>query len=109
MGIGTGIVLIALGLILLYALEVDIPYVGDDALAWILILAGVVMGGSGNIAGAILGGTCTSPEDGNMTQCVGGLSEEGTAVAAGAIAAVVLVLQVTLIVLMTRRRRRPNS
>ena len=61
------------------------------------------------IAGAILGGTCTSPEDGNMTQCVGGLSEEGTAVAAGAIAAVVLVLQVTLIVLMTRRRRRPNS
>lgn len=60
------------------------------------------------IVSAILGGTCTPPEGGNMTQCVGGLSEEGTAVAAGVIAAVVLVLQVTLIVLMTRRRR-PNS
>lgn len=43
MGIGTGIVLIILGLILLYALEVDIPGVGDDALGWILVLGGLAV------------------------------------------------------------------
>lgn len=43
MGIGTGIVLIVLGLILLYALEVDIPGVGDDALGWILVLGGLAV------------------------------------------------------------------
>ena len=57
------------------------------------------------IVAAILGGTCTSREGGDATRCINGLPEEGTAVAAGLIAAAVLVLQVTLIILMTRRGR----
>ena len=43
MGIGLGIVLIVLGAIFLFALNVNIPYFTDDALGWILILAGVTL------------------------------------------------------------------
>ena len=42
MGIGTGILLIVLGAILLFALNLDIPFVTDDTLGVILLLAGVL-------------------------------------------------------------------
>ena len=42
MGIGIGIVLIVLGAILLFALNVDIPFFTDDTLGIILIVAGVL-------------------------------------------------------------------
>jgi uncharacterized membrane protein HdeD (DUF308 family) len=42
MGIGTGIVLVVLGLILvLGVVNVDISFIDDAALGWILLLAGV--------------------------------------------------------------------
>ncbi|MFW6599787.1 DUF6458 family protein [Propionibacteriaceae bacterium Y2011] len=40
-GIGIGIVLIVIGAILVFALQVDIPGIGDDTLGIILIVAGV--------------------------------------------------------------------
>ena len=42
MGIGTAIVLFAAGAILYWAVDVDIPYVEDDTLGSILILAGAL-------------------------------------------------------------------
>ncbi len=42
MGIGLGIVLIVLGAILLFALRINVPYVSDDTLGIILIVAGVL-------------------------------------------------------------------
>ncbi len=42
MGIGLGIVLIVIGAILLFALNVDMPFVSDDTLGIIFIVAGVV-------------------------------------------------------------------
>jgi uncharacterized membrane protein HdeD (DUF308 family) len=42
MGIGTGILLIVLGAILLFALNLDIPFVSDDTLGMILLVAGVL-------------------------------------------------------------------
>jgi hypothetical protein len=43
MGIGTGIVLGVLGLILLTGvIQVDVPFVEEYTLGWILVLAGVV-------------------------------------------------------------------
>jgi uncharacterized membrane protein HdeD (DUF308 family) len=42
MGIGTGIVLIVIGAILLFALNVNLPFVSDDTLGIILIVAGVL-------------------------------------------------------------------
>jgi uncharacterized membrane protein HdeD (DUF308 family) len=42
MGIGLGILLIVVGAIFLFALKVDIPYVTDNTLGIILIVAGVV-------------------------------------------------------------------
>lgn len=42
MYIGLGIVLIVLGAILAFALNIDIPGVGDDTLGYILMAAGVV-------------------------------------------------------------------
>lgn len=42
MGIGVGVVLLVLGLIFTFALQVDIPGLGDQALGWILIFGGVV-------------------------------------------------------------------
>ena len=42
MGIGTGIVLIVIGAILLFALDVNLPFVTDDTLGIILIVAGVL-------------------------------------------------------------------
>jgi uncharacterized membrane protein HdeD (DUF308 family) len=41
-GIGTGILLIVLGAILLFALNLDIPFVTDDTLGIILLVAGVL-------------------------------------------------------------------
>jgi uncharacterized membrane protein HdeD (DUF308 family) len=41
MGIGFGIVLVVIGAILLFAVNADFPYVSDDALGIILILAGL--------------------------------------------------------------------
>ena len=42
MGIGLGIVLIVVGAILLFALDVNLPFVSDDTLGIILIVAGVI-------------------------------------------------------------------
>ena len=42
MGIGTGIVLILIGLILLFAVNANLPYVSDDALGLILIVVGII-------------------------------------------------------------------
>ena len=41
MGIGLGILLIVIGAILLFALNLDLPFVSDDTLGIILLLAGV--------------------------------------------------------------------
>jgi uncharacterized membrane protein HdeD (DUF308 family) len=43
MGIGLGILLIVIGAILLFALNVNLPFVSDDTLGIILIVAGVLM------------------------------------------------------------------
>ena len=42
MGIGIGIVLIVIGAILLWAVQVDIPFVTDDTLGIILMVAGIL-------------------------------------------------------------------
>jgi uncharacterized membrane protein HdeD (DUF308 family) len=42
MGIGLGIVLLVLGAILLFALNVNIPFVSDDTLGIILMVAGAI-------------------------------------------------------------------
>ncbi|GAA3700270.1 hypothetical protein GCM10022204_16240 [Microlunatus aurantiacus] len=42
MGIGLGIFLIVVGAILLFALNVNIPYVSDDTLGIILLVAGAL-------------------------------------------------------------------
>ncbi|HKH56452.1 MAG TPA: DUF6458 family protein [Propionibacteriaceae bacterium] len=42
MGIGLGILLIVIGAIFLFALNLDIPFVSDDTLGIILLLAGVL-------------------------------------------------------------------
>ena len=42
MGIGVGIVLIVIGAIWLFALNVDLPFVADDTLGIILIVAGAL-------------------------------------------------------------------
>jgi uncharacterized membrane protein HdeD (DUF308 family) len=42
MGIGLGIVLIVVGAILLFALDANLPFVSDDTLGIILIVAGVL-------------------------------------------------------------------
>ena len=42
MYIGLGIFLIVVGAILVFALNIDIPGVGDDTLGWILIVAGAL-------------------------------------------------------------------
>lgn len=42
MGIGIGIVLIVVGAILLWALNVNLPFVSDDTLGIILIVAGIL-------------------------------------------------------------------
>jgi hypothetical protein len=41
MGIGTGIFLIAIGAALSFAINVDLPYVTDDALGLVLVFAGL--------------------------------------------------------------------
>jgi uncharacterized membrane protein HdeD (DUF308 family) len=42
MGVGVGVVLIVVGAILLWAVQVNIPFVSDDTLGIILIVAGVL-------------------------------------------------------------------
>lgn len=42
MSIGLGIVLIVIGAIFVFVLEVDVPGIEDNTLGWILILAGVL-------------------------------------------------------------------
>jgi hypothetical protein len=42
MGLGAGLLLLAAGAILTYAVDVDLPYVDDDALGSMLIAAGVL-------------------------------------------------------------------
>jgi hypothetical protein len=42
MGIGIGIVLIVIGAILLWAVQADLPFVSDDTLGIILIVAGIL-------------------------------------------------------------------
>ncbi len=43
MGYGLGIFLAAIGLIIIYAVEVDIPGIGQEALGWILVAAGAII------------------------------------------------------------------
>ena len=42
MGLGAGLVLLAAGAILTWAVDVDVPYVDDDALGSMLLAAGVL-------------------------------------------------------------------
>ena len=42
MGIGVGIVLIVIGAIMLFALNADLPFVSDDTLGIIFIVAGAL-------------------------------------------------------------------
>ena len=42
MYIGLGIVLIVIGAILAFALDIDLPGIEDDTLGWILIVAGIL-------------------------------------------------------------------
>ncbi len=42
MGIGVGILLFVVGAILLFALDVNLPFVSDDTLGIILLVAGVL-------------------------------------------------------------------
>ena len=42
MYIGLGIVLIVLGAILAFALDIDLPGIEDDTLGWILMIAGAL-------------------------------------------------------------------
>lgn len=42
MGIGIGVVLIVIGAVLLWAVQVNIPFVSDDTLGIILMVAGVL-------------------------------------------------------------------
>lgn len=42
MGIGIGIVLIVIGAVLLWALNVNLPFFSDDTLGVILIIAGIL-------------------------------------------------------------------
>lgn len=39
--LGLGVLLIVVGAIVMFVLQVDIPGLGDQALGWVLILAGV--------------------------------------------------------------------
>ena len=64
MGIGTGIFLIAIGAALSWAIDVDLPYVEDDAVGLILILAGIAVA----VVSAIL--TTDHPEAGVGTGIV---------------------------------------
>ncbi|WP_020579887.1 hypothetical protein [Actinopolymorpha alba] len=43
MGVGTGIFLIAAGAILSWAVDIDLPYIDDDALGLILVLVGIAI------------------------------------------------------------------
>jgi hypothetical protein len=52
MGVGAGIGLIAVGAILSWAVEVDLPFVDDDALGSILLLAGAILLAVGLVAQA---------------------------------------------------------
>lgn len=42
MGLGLGIFLLVVGLIFLFALDFDIAGIDDNALGWILVLAGIL-------------------------------------------------------------------
>lgn len=57
------------------------------------------------IVGAILSRGCVVAEGGNITECGGGLSEEGMSAVSVLVALVMLVLQMVLIVLVSRRVR----
>ena len=39
--LGVGVVLVIIGAIVLFVLQVDIPGLGDQALGWVLIVAGI--------------------------------------------------------------------
>lgn len=41
--IGGGVLLVVVGAILTFALEIDIPGVDDNLIGWILMLAGIVL------------------------------------------------------------------
>ncbi|GAA0839807.1 hypothetical protein GCM10009525_51500 [Streptosporangium amethystogenes subsp. fukuiense] len=58
------------------------------------------------IALMVLSPTCTLLyEGGNITECVGGLSEEELAAASGVVALVLLLIQMGLILIVRRRTR----
>lgn len=54
---------------------------------------------------SIMGRDCVIYEGGNITECVGGLSEEEMSAASGLIALVMLAIQIGLIILVRRRIR----
>ncbi|MFI6293553.1 hypothetical protein ACIBEJ_18325 [Nonomuraea sp. NPDC050790] len=59
------------------------------------------------LAVMVLGRTCAlTYAGGNITECAGGLSEEGTTAASGLIALALLVIQIGLIALAHRRIRK---
>ncbi|RCG19154.1 hypothetical protein DQ384_38425 [Sphaerisporangium album] len=53
----------------------------------------------------ILGRDCVTYAGGNITDCVGGISEEEMSAVSGLIALVILLIQIGLIVLVGRRTR----
>ena len=69
MGLGTGVGLIAAGAVLTWALDVNLPYVEDDALGAILLVAGVVALVAAAVMHAQRPGT--SPEPGLALVTVG--------------------------------------
>ena len=63
MGIGLGVVLLVLGAILYWAVEIDIPGIEDNTLGLILMVAGVIALVLGLIMGAQAGRTKTVVEE----------------------------------------------
>lgn len=64
MTIGTGIVLIVLGAILTFALNVELEFVNLDLIGYILMIAGAVVVVLGLILMATRRGRATDPTDG---------------------------------------------
>ncbi|HSE07770.1 MAG TPA: hypothetical protein VLB29_03805 [Nocardioidaceae bacterium] len=69
MGLGTGVGLVAAGAVLTWALDVDLPYIDDDALGAVLLVAGVVAVVAAAVMRAQRPGT--SPEPGLALLTVG--------------------------------------
>lgn len=69
MGLGTGVGMIAVGAVLVWAMDLDLPYVDVDALGAVLLVAGVVVVVSAAVMRAQRPGT--SPAGGLVLVTVG--------------------------------------